>query len=586
MKKSKRRGLSLGTKLELLIIVIILVVAAGLVGISYHVFCQRVDDDYFDRASRAAAAGAGYFYIDDVIAFRDAILSEAFQEQREKAAAANSPEMLRQWMAEQPLGEFGYEQDGSLFWTLLNQYETFNNSLAAITEMIGVDTTFMQVDVNGVTYNLADPAENILYLGTIESEIEDFEYYGDNEAVPPTVYHSQFGWLCTALAPIMNLETGEPVCLVGADVDMTDVMRERHSFFLNTLLFIILFTIAAIGVSMILLREVAVNPLKQLADAATDFAREDHGNFTKEDVIQLDIKSDDEIGKLYREIQSMQSRIVDYTDNLTRVTAEKERVNTELRTASQIQESMLPDIFPAFPERSEFDLYASMSPAKEVGGDFYDFFLIDEDHLALVIADVSDKGVPAALFMMSSKILINYRAREGGSPGEILTAVNAQLSRDNKSKMFVTVWLGILELSSGRLCCSNAGHEYPVLRQNGVFQLFKDKHGLVLGALTRSKYRDYEIQLRPGDAIFVYTDGVPEASDDRGAFYGLERMTAALNRAADRNPQGILQGVRENVDAFTGEAKQFDDLTMLCLEYKGKNIKTEVNEDDKNHTAD
>ena len=584
--RAKRRGLSLGAKLELLIIAIVLVVTAGLVGISYYVFCQRVDDDYYDRASRAAKAGTEFFSTEDILAYRDAILSREFQELRQRAVAANAPEILKKWMAEQPAGNDGRDEDGKLLWSLLDEYELINESLASITEMTKVDTTFIQVDVNGVTYNLADPVEDIFYVGSIEESIDEFEDYGDNEAVPPTVYHSQFGWLCTTLEPIMNPETGEPVCLVGADVEMTEIMRERHSFFLNTILFVALFTIVAIAASTVLLRRVAVNPLKQLADAATGFAREDHGNFTKEDVIQLDIKSDDEIGKLYREIQSMQSRIVDYTDNLTRVTAEKERVNTELRTASQIQESMLPDIFPAFPERSEFDLYASMSPAKEVGGDFYDFFLIDEDHLALVIADVSDKGVPAALFMMSSKILINYRAREGGSPGEILTAVNAQLSRDNKSKMFVTVWLGILELSSGRLCCSNAGHEYPVLRQNGVFQLFKDKHGLVLGALTRSKYRDYEIRLRPGDAIFVYTDGVPEASDDRGAFYGLERMTAALNRAADRNPQGILQGVREDVDAFTGEAKQFDDLTMLCLEYKGKNIKTEVNEDDKNHTAD
>jgi len=567
--EKKHRGLSLGVKLELLIIVIILVVAAGLVGISYHVFCQRVDDDFYDRASRAAAAGSAYFYTGDIKAYRDAVLSKEFREQRDKAAAANSPEMLRQWMAKQPLGEFGYEQDGSLFWTLLDQYEMFNSSLAAITEMIGVDTTFIQVDVDGVTYNLVDPVEDVLYIGTTEPEIEEFEDYGDNEAVPPIVYHSQFGWLCTTLEPVIDHATGEALCLVGADVNMTNVMRERHSFFLNTILFVAVFTVAAILISTILLRRVAVDPLRQLADAATDFAREEHGNFTKEDVIELNIKSDDEIGKLYREIKSMQNRIVDYTDNLTRVTAEKERVNTELRTASQIQESMLPDIFPAFPERREFDLYASMTPAKAVGGDFYDFFLIDDDHLALVIADVSDKGVPAALFMMSSKILINYRAREGGSPGEILTAVNAQLSRDNKSKMFVTVWLGILELSTGLLRCSNAGHEYPVLRQGGVFQLFKDRHGLVLGALTRSKYRDYEIRLQPGDAVFVYTDGVPEANNDRGEFYGVERMTEALNRVADRDPQGILQGVREDVDAFTGEASQFDDLTMLCLDYKG-----------------
>ena len=238
----------------------------------------------------------------------------------------------------------------------------------------------------------------------------------------------------------------------------------------------------------------------------------------------------------------MENRIVDYTENLTRATAEKERVSTELRTASQIQESMLPSIFPAFPDRDEFDLYASMTPAKEVGGDFYDFFLIDEGHLAVLIADVSDKGVPAALFMMSSKILINYRAQLGGSPSEILGAVNAEICKNNKSKMFVTVWLGILDLKTGVLTCANAGHEYPVVRgTDGVFRVYKDQHGLVVGALAKSKYRDYEIKMMPGDAVFVYTDGVPEA-----------------------------KGVKADVEAFTGEATQFDDLTMLCLEYKGR----------------
>ena len=240
---------------------------------------------------------------------------------------------------------------------------------------------------------------------------------------------------------------------------------------------------------------------------------------------------------------------------------------------------MLPHIFPAFPDRDDFDLFASMTPAKEVGGDFYDFFLIDENHLALLIADVSDKGVPAALFMMSAKILINYRAQQGGSPSEILNAVNAQICKNNKSKMFVTVWLGILDLTTGILTCTNAGHEYPFVRgQDGVFRIFKDTHGLVLGALVRARYKDYEIRLMPGDAIFVYTDGVPEANNASGEFYGMERMEEALNKVAYRDPEGILQGVKENVDAFTGEAMQFDDLTMLCLIYKGKACEGEKQE--------
>ena len=287
-------------------------------------------------------------------------------------------------------------------------------------------------------------------------------------------------------------------------------------------------------------------------------------------MIRLPIRSRDEIGDLYREIQSMQNRIVDYTDHITQITAEKERIGTELRMATAIQASMLPNIFPAFPEREEFDLYASMDPAKEVGGDFYDFFMIDDDHLCLLIADVSDKGVPAALFMMSSKILINYRAQQGGTPGEILTAVNAQICKSNKSKMFVTVWLAILNVKTGRMICTNAGHEYPAIRgSDGVFRIFHDKHGLVVGGFAKSKYKDYELTLAPGDAVFVYTDGVPEANNAAGEFYGMERMEAALNRAAKETPQGILTCVKTDVDQFVNGAKQFDDLTMLCLEYRG-----------------
>jgi len=357
--------------------------------------------------------------------------------------------------------------------------------------------------------------------------------------------------------------------VAGADLNMTDIVKERSAFLTNSLVFVALLLIVAIYASVSILQRTAVRPLRQLADAATRFAKEGQA-FTKDDVIQLDIKTNDEVGDLYREIRSMQERIVDYTEHLTAVTAEKERVSTELRTASQIQEAMLPNVFPAFPDRADFDLYASMTPAKEVGGDFYDFLLIDDTHLAVLIADVSDKGVPAALFMMSSKILINYRAQMGGSPGEILSAVNAQICKSNDSRMFVTVWLGILDLETGVLTCSNAGHEYPILRgQDGVFRVFKDKHGLVVGALARSKYRDYEIQMQPGDTVFVYTDGVPEANNADGAFYGLQRLEATLNSAPMNDPRSILEHVKADVAAFTGEAKQFDDLTMLCLTYKG-----------------
>ena len=246
---------------------------------------------------------------------------------------------------------------------------------------------------------------------------------------------------------------------------------------------------------------------------------------------------------------------------------------TELQVAADIQESVLPHVFPPFPDRHEFDLYASMTPAREIGGDFYDFIMVDDDHLAFLVADVSDKGTPAALFMMSTKNLINYRTRQGGTPAEILTDVNAHVARNNESQMFVTVWMGILDLKSGVLTCTNAGHENPaVCGSDGVFRIFRDKHGMIVGAMEKAKYRDYEITMEPGSKIFVYTDGVPDASDAAGERYGTNRLEAALNRIASGSPEEILHDIRTDIDAFVNGAKQFDDLTMLCLMYKGESL--------------
>ena len=243
---------------------------------------------------------------------------------------------------------------------------------------------------------------------------------------------------------------------------------------------------------------------------------------------------------------------------------------TELSMATQIQEAMLPSIFPAFPEREEFDLYASMDPAKEVGGDFYDFFLIDGDHLGLIIADVSGKGVPAALYMMISKTVIQNYAKLGLSAAEVLAKTNESLCSANKTDLFVTAWIGILEISTGKMTCANAGHEYPALCQNGTFTLLKDKHGFVLGGMEGAKYREYEIRLGKGDKLFVYTDGVAEATREDQTMFGTGRMLDALNKNGSKPPKELLAKLREEVDAFVGGAEQFDDLTMLCLEYKGK----------------
>lgn len=284
---------------------------------------------------------------------------------------------------------------------------------------------------------------------------------------------------------------------------------------------------------------------------------------------RTDVESNDEIGELADEFNGMAASLQKYIGELTAITAEKERIGAELNIATQIQASMLPCIFPPFPDHNEFDIFASMDPAKEVGGDFYDFYLIDKTHLALTIADVSGKGVPAALFMVISKSLLKSSAQSGYSPAQVLESINAQLCENNAVGMFVTVWLGILDLTTGKMVCANAGHEYPVIRRKGgKYELFKDRHGFVLGGMEMSRYKDYELDLAEGDRIFVYTDGLTEAADSCNELFGIDRMLSALNSHPDSDCTQLIAEITADVNAFVGGAPQFDDMTMLAFEIK------------------
>ena len=246
---------------------------------------------------------------------------------------------------------------------------------------------------------------------------------------------------------------------------------------------------------------------------------------------------------------------------------EKERIATELSLASRIQANFLPK---QVPDRHEVSIAASMTPAKEVGGDLYDYFFIDDDHLCLAIGDVSGKGVPASLFMMLASALIHHVAMHETSPAKILTEVNAEICNRNPEEMFVTVWLGVLELSTGILTAANAGHEYPAVRHPGeAFDLLKDRHGFVVGGMEGIRYRDYTVQLEPGSRMFFYTDGVPEATNISEELFGTQRMVDALRTKENESPEELLNAVNQAVAAFVGKAPQFDDLTMLCIQYNG-----------------
>ena len=288
--------------------------------------------------------------------------------------------------------------------------------------------------------------------------------------------------------------------------------------------------------------------------------------FTMEDVY----RTGDEIEVLAESFAKQSARTALYIEQIQRVTAEKERIGAELDMASRIQGSQLPNLFPPFPDRKEFSLYASMDPAKEVGGDFYDFFMIDEDHMGFVIADVSGKGVPAALLMMVSRVLIKSGLQNGKSPAETLASVNNQLCESNDEEFFVTVWLAVLELSTGNGIAANAGHEHPVLRRaGGKYELQVYRHSLAVGVMKDVPFRQHGFHLNPGDSFFVYTDGVPEATDRKSELYGTGRMLEALNRDADAEPDQVLANLTADINRFVDGAEQFDDITMLGFRYRG-----------------
>ncbi len=277
----------------------------------------------------------------------------------------------------------------------------------------------------------------------------------------------------------------------------------------------------------------------------------------------VNVRNSSEFASLSHDINQTVSVLKGY------IQAAEKRIEQELEFARRIQDSALPKNF-HFP-RHEFEVYATMHPAKEVGGDFYDFFFVDKNKLALVIADVSGKGIPAALFMMRSKTALRGAAESGCGPAETLRRANAMLCEGNDAEMFVTVWMGIIDLGTGVMQCANAGHEYPLLRRSGGdWEVYKDRHGLVLAAMEGVRFREYELKLNSGDQLFVYTDGIPEAINEQCEAYDLQRLVDELNAEKDQTLERLLPSVRGDIRTFVGPAEQFDDITMLGFTYLGQ----------------
>ncbi len=448
------------------------------------------------------------------------------------------------------------------------------------------DVTFLSLvvpDEDSVTFYIDtmveemgdDPAAQIPYgvdilyvdAATDEADLLNYEIiweqYAQNKGVDtPVITDNSYGYNYTGVYPILD-ENGKAIAEIQYILDMREVRAYLNSF-LYTMLFIALAIVAiALIIYIIFVRRVVIMPIGKLAKFTQNIT--DSGVFEKQ---RIEILTGDEIESLSRSFNFMLEELENYITNLSKVTAEKERIGAELDVAKHIQSSMLPCIFPAFPERCEFDIYATMDPAKEVGGDFYDFFMVDDRHLAMVIADVSGKGVPAALFMVIAKTLIKDHTQPNADLGKVFSKVNELLCESNSEGLFVTAFEGVLDLQTGEFRFVNAGHEMPfICKKGGVYEPYQIRPGFVLAGMEGMRYKSGVMMLEPGDKVFQYTDGVTEATDVNNQLYGMERLKNILNKNTNATPIELLPEVKKDIDAFVGDAPQFDDITMICMEY-------------------
>ena len=400
---------------------------------------------------------------------------------------------------------------------------------------------------------------------TVEATAEQKENMLDAQAGGRSLASS--GDYVDSFAYVQDILNGRHI-VAGVTFDVSGLKKEiKHQVTGGMLRFTLLQLLLAVAL-YILIYFYAVRPVEQIQKNVWIYKEEKNSKKVLKDLSNIKVRN--ELGALSSDISDMVVSIDNYVEEIQNITAEKEKIAAELSVANRIQAEMLPSTFPAFPGRKEFDLYATMDPAKEVGGDFYDFFFLDQNHIVLVIADVSGKSIPAALFMVNSKTRLQNQANVGKTPAEILEAVNHQLCEGNESGFFVTVWIAIIDLTTGKGVAANAGHEHPVIRRaGGEYETVIYRHSPAVGVVDGIPFREHEFELHPGDRIYVYTDGVPEATNEKDELFGVDRMLKSLNSHMDDSLKQLLPHVKEDIDTFVGAAPQFDDITMLGFDYYG-----------------
>lgn len=532
----KKRITGLTGKLTLAIIIFGILLGAIISIIGYREFTSVLERQYNDSAYEIAETAAGYLNPDK---FEEYLSTGDTDEEYHKI--------------EKRLDDLVDATNTTLIYVAkvdTSDYRTLTYIYDSVNSASGFDRYPLGYTAVGVTEEYVNNVRGIITKGERATEY----LYS---------YSEESGAHTTAGIAIYDSK-GKIVAILGVEKAMTRLENARNTYVKDVLLGVLAAVCLFLLVySMFLYREVLL-PILAITDEAKRFADSN----TPSDKLSV-INKNDEIGVLAKAVGKMETDIVEYVENLTLVTAEKERIGAELSIATQIQANMLPGIFPAFPDKPEFDIYATMNPAKEVGGDFYDFFMVDDRHLAVVMADVSGKGVPAALFMVIGKTLIKDHTQPGRDLGDVFTEVNDLLCESNSEGLFITAFEGVLDLVSGEFTFVNAGHEIPfICKKDGSYEPYKIRAGFVLAGMEGIRYKCGTMQLSPGDRLFQYTDGVTEATDKDGRLYGMGRLGEILTQNAALPPMELLGKIKEDIDVFVGDAPQFDDITMLCLEYR------------------
>ena len=534
-------------KIKLPILAVELIIATLIFGIlmtivnsltGYKEFKQELENLYGDITIQLAKTGASYIHVDSI----------------------------PYWVKHEPDEE--WEETNKKLDTLTN-----TSDLAYIyVSVISPDYKTRTYVFDTVNQLSLAAGSKIIPFGTVSSlENKDEEYINNLKIVieegrnyTSFTYKGEGGHVTTAI-PLFGTD-GKVTAIMSIVKPMNEIKEHKRHFLRSIIISATILTLLFIALYAFLLYMGIIRPIISITYETSHFA-EHHGELTG---LLKKIKHHNEIGKLAKSVEKMSHDMNKYIEDLTHATAEKERLGAELNVAKQIQAEMLPRVFPPYKDHPEVELYATMTPAKEVGGDFYDFYMLDDDHFAMVVGDVSGKGVPAALFMVITKTLLKDTAEHEYNPAKVFEHVNKILCESNESGLFVTCWMAILTLSTGELNFANAGHNAPIIKNNGEIRYLSTKPNLMLAGMDGIPYTNNCIKLNKGDRLFIYTDGITEATNDYDELYGEDRLLHILQSVKDKNmnSRDILDIVRNDLDDFVLEAPQFDDITMLAMSYK------------------